>query len=306
MPKPSDAPPLAGLHGRSPEPPAWFVEALQHAPRERFHDVEGAPIQTLAWGPECAPGLVLLHGHAAQAHWWSFLAPLLADTRRVVAISWSGMGRSGWRPAYSVGQFAREALSVAEREGLFETPARPVMVAHSFGGVPLMKAVQLAGDRMSGAVLVDALLRPSSGPPRGTGLNRTHPTFRTEPEALQRFRFSPPRPCANLFIADHIARTGLEQVAEGVEAGGHRWSYDPNLWDRLEVEDVEDLVGSARCRLAFIAGANSPIVPRKALAYARCLAAPGTPAIAIPDCGHNVMVDQPLALLAAIQALAPS
>jgi pimeloyl-ACP methyl ester carboxylesterase len=45
---------------------------------------------------------MLLHGNAAHLGWWSFLAPLLAGQYRVVALSFSGMGASSWRDAYSV------------------------------------------------------------------------------------------------------------------------------------------------------------------------------------------------------------
>ena len=45
------------------------------------------------------------------------LAPLLAQGRRVVAFSLSGMGRSGWRDTYSLEQHAREAIAVAEATG---------------------------------------------------------------------------------------------------------------------------------------------------------------------------------------------
>jgi len=44
--------------------------------------VQGAPIETLAWGRVGDPGLLLLHGNSAHADWYSFIAPLLRQGRR--------------------------------------------------------------------------------------------------------------------------------------------------------------------------------------------------------------------------------
>ena len=40
--------------------------------------VDGCGIHVALWGEEGDPGVVLVHGGAAHAHWWSFIAPQLA------------------------------------------------------------------------------------------------------------------------------------------------------------------------------------------------------------------------------------
>ena len=65
--------------------PTWFRNAIAHTPSERTIDVQGCPIHTLSWGNPKLPGLLLVHGGAAHAHWWSFLAPLLSQRYYVVA-----------------------------------------------------------------------------------------------------------------------------------------------------------------------------------------------------------------------------
>src|SRR3712207_9584205 len=62
------------------------------------------------------PGLLFLHGNGAHADWWSFIAPFFADTHRVAALSWSGMGGSDHRERYSIDGFVAEAFGVAEAE----------------------------------------------------------------------------------------------------------------------------------------------------------------------------------------------
>ena len=82
---------------------------VANEPERSFVAVEGARVETLAWGERGKPGLMFLHGGAAHADWWSFIAPFFARERRVVAPSFTGMGRSDWRPAYDFRQFVREA-----------------------------------------------------------------------------------------------------------------------------------------------------------------------------------------------------
>ncbi len=86
-------------------------------PERSFVAVEGAEVETLAWGERGKPGLIFLHGGAAHADWWSFIAPFFARERRVVAPSFTGMGRSDWRSSYDFRQFVREAREVSARGG---------------------------------------------------------------------------------------------------------------------------------------------------------------------------------------------
>ncbi|MBV9329981.1 MAG: hypothetical protein JOZ55_00345, partial [Alphaproteobacteria bacterium] len=70
--------PLAPLEGSPPPAPEWFAEAVETAPEDRFVTVEGARVHYLRWGDREKPGLLLVHGNAAHAHWWDFIAPYLA------------------------------------------------------------------------------------------------------------------------------------------------------------------------------------------------------------------------------------
>ena len=83
--------------------------------------MDGAEVETLAWGERGKPGLIFLHGGAAHGDWWSFIAPFFARERRVVAPTFSGMGRSQWRDAYDFRQFVREAREAGRRPA----PSRP-------------------------------------------------------------------------------------------------------------------------------------------------------------------------------------
>ncbi len=146
--------PLAAFHGLKPPAPAWFDEAIAHEPERTFIEVEGARVETLAWGERGKPGLMLLHGGAAHADWWSFIAPFFAEDYRVVASTFTGMGRSDWRDHYVFEQFVREAREAGRKGGAFDA-GPPVVVGHSFGGRVAMGLSRDFGDELTGAVMVD-------------------------------------------------------------------------------------------------------------------------------------------------------
>lgn len=295
--------PLAPFGGARPPAPAWFDVALARAPARRFIEIEGTRIESLSWGERGKPGLLFLHGNGAHADWWSFIAPFFADSHRVTALSWSGMGGSDHRPSYSLDNFIAEAFGVAEAEGLFEADEKPVFVAHSFGGVPLMGCAGRHGERLQAAVMVDTPVRspaqeaerrrrPTNQPARP---HRVYPSIEA---ALARFRFAPEQPCDTLYIADFIARTSLKEVE-----GGWIWKFDPFLWNDFRMSDIGPLLSKVRCPFALMWGERSILMPPEVIDHMTSIAPPDAPKIVIPDAAHHVMIDQPLAFVSALRAL---
>ncbi|HEX4180627.1 MAG TPA: alpha/beta hydrolase [Caulobacteraceae bacterium] len=304
-------PPLVAFKGEAPPAPDWFKWAIAQEPERSNIPVLGANIELLTWGELGKPGLILMHGNSAHADWWSFIAPYLALDYRVAAISFSGMGASDWRDAYSFATFAAEAHAGAEAAGLYQGPVKPVFIGHSFGGAQVFYQAMNHPDWMRGAILVDTGF--GGPPPASEGFRQ--PQMRTQPNrvyptlegALGRFRFMPPQGCPNLYIADFIARRSLKRapLPEGEGKGGGEgwtWRFDPLLWSKLDQTALESIVGSkSDAPLVHIHGQNSKIMERQAqqldLLPAR------TKRIVIPDSEHHIMVDQPLALVSALRAV---
>ena len=125
--------PLAAFHGMKPPAPAWFVQAIAQEPERTFVEVEGAKVEALAWGERGRPGLMFLHGGAAHADWWSFIAPFFAGDHRVVASTFTGMGRSDWRERYVFEQLVREAREAGRAAGAFDAGRRSSSATRSAG-----------------------------------------------------------------------------------------------------------------------------------------------------------------------------
>ena len=297
--------PLAAFAGARPPSPRWFTHALAQAPERSFVEVEGARLEVLAWGERGRPGLILLHGGAAHAHWWSFIAPFFAQTHRVVAPTFSGMGGSDWRDAYAFEQFVREAREAGDAAGAFEAE-RPVVVGHSFGGRIAMGLARDFGATLKSAVIVDPPFwapenRKPLSPPR-SGKLRIQPSIEA---IVARFRLAPAQACENLFILDHIARHSARETNDAEGNPGWSLSFDPNFWEKFSQIDPVSVVAAARCPLALIRGDKSQLFRAADAAYLMSLLPPGAPEIVIPEAEHHVLIDQPLALVTALRALLP-
>lgn len=300
-PTPNMKAPLAPLAGAVPPRPAWFEAALARAPERSVVDVLGTGIEVLTWGERGRPGLLFLHGNRAHADWWSFIAPYFADTHRVVAMSWSGMGGSGWRDTYSMATLVEEMDTVAQATGLFDGPVKPVAVAHSFGAFVALRYAADRGRKFGGVVTVDMpMTKRPDGPRERSNEMRDNAVYPDVASALARYRFAPLQPCENLFIADHMARLSLKPAADGA---GVTWRFDPYQWRELRIGSPgQDMVAS-QCPVAVMWGGDSVLIDKPHLDHVRSKYASGMPWIEIPSAGHHVMVDQPLAFVTAVRGL---
>jgi pimeloyl-ACP methyl ester carboxylesterase len=278
----------------------------------------GSNLEVLTWGEVGKPGLLLVHGNSAHADWWSFIAPFFAETHRVASMSLAGMGASDWRERYSFTDFADDAEAVARATGLYEGGRKPIYIGHSFGGGQVFFAAVRNPERMHAAIMIDTGFGP---PPEELAkrlaqmeavrniptVDRPSRVYPTLEAALLRFRLMPPQPAGNPYIADFIARRSLKQVPlEDGSGMGWTWRFDPNMWAKLDRERAmggdPTQPAKANIPMVHIYGAKSRIVEHRK-AGAPSPFPPGLVEIEIPDAHHHIMIDQPLALVAALRAL---
>ena len=277
--------------------PEWFTDALGTRPEDRAVVVEGTEIRYLSWGTHGKPGLVFVHGGAAHARWWSFIAPMFAENWHAVAIDLSGHGDSGWRNDYSHDLWAREIMSVADDVGF---PGPPVVVGHSLGGMVTIVTAATYGDRVAGSVIVDSPVRrpsPESEEGRSGRAFRRPGVYATKEEALSHFRLIPPQPCDNDFIVDYIADHSIHETDDG-----WTWKFDRRLFDGNLVA-LRDQLSAIRSRVALFTGEFSVVVPPDVAEYMYGLMGEVSPVIEIPQAHHHLTLDQPLAFVAALRTL---
>jgi pimeloyl-ACP methyl ester carboxylesterase len=318
--------PLAPFKGEAPPSPAWFRWAIAQEPEREFVQSMGIRLEALSWGERGKPGLLLVHGNSAHAEWWSPLAPYLAKDYRVTSMSLAGMGNSDWRDTYRFHDFAADAEAVARATGLYDGGRKPIYIGHSFGGGQVFFTAARYPEQMHAAVLVDTgfggpppevleerkkraeLLANNPSPDRPS---RVYPTLEA---ALARFRLMPPQPAENHYVLDFIARRSLKRAPlpegeKGPDGWGEGWSwkFDPNMWEKLDRTDgnFSGEMPKLRVPMIHLYGDKSRIIDRRR-AGERGFLDEQVPEIEIPDSHHHVMIDQPLALVAALRTLLAS
>lgn len=289
---------LAPYQGDKPAYPMWAMTALADKPQRTLVLAQGANLEVLSWGKVGDPGVLLLHGNGASADWWSFLAPILAKSGyRVVAMSFSGMGGSDWRDTYRMETFVGEILTVLDASKLNAAARLPVLIGHSFGGFPALLAALAHRDKIGGLILLDTGIEPPgeewAGPPKRTAANKIYASLK---EAMARFRLAPPQPCDNHWALDHIARTSLKQVE-----GGWTWKFDPFLWNDFVFNRVSDMVGALAVPTIVMRGAHSYLMADRIWRFMKTVLPANTGYVTIGEANHHLMLDQPLATLAAIE-----
>jgi len=298
--------PLARFGGDRPPRPTWFETFLGHEPEFGALDVAGAEIVWQRWGESTkAPGVILVHGGVAHMNWWDFIGPALAKRRRVTAVTLSGMGDSGWRDEYHMSVYADEVMAAAKASGLMEDGAKPIVIGHSFGGFVTMETARRYGEDIAGAVILDSPIRPPEEQRRSAPPKRGGRTYKDLPEALARFRLLPDQDCDNPFLVDHIARNSLKCVTDDAGERGWVWKFDPHLWPKMRYPDQApaNFMKSVACPVAAMRGEISALVTGEVWSYMASVLPKGAPMISVPEARHHLMLDQPLALIAALRTL---
>jgi pimeloyl-ACP methyl ester carboxylesterase len=277
--------------------PGWFLKAIATAPSEHGVAVDGCSINYLSWGGSDLPGLVLIHGGAAHAHWWSHLAPLFVERWHVVALDLSGHGDSGRRAEYTRETWAEEVMAVTADAGF---PGPPVIVGHSLGGMVAIETAAAFGEQLAGAVIVDTPVRrpdpESEHAARGQAFVSpgVYPDLET---ALGRFRLVPEQPCENRYIIDYVARHSLHETP-----AGWTWKFDPRVFGSTR-RPLRDRLQAISTRVALFRGDQSLVVPPDIAEYMYELLDRNAPVVSIPESHHHLILDQPIAFVAAVRTL---
>ncbi len=310
--------PSQDLEGLTEPQPDWFRRAYNEPRSQGQVEVEGARINYFRWGNPQDPGIVLTHGFMAHARCWAFIAPLLAkENYCLVAFDLSGMGDSGHRPQYSVELRAAECAAVADAAGLTAGGRKASLVCHSYGGRVGLTAVQHQPRRWERLIICDmTMLAPGEKLELSEHRQRMaergvkpHNVYADMEKVRQRFRLAPDQPCANDYLMEYMARHSVKAVP-----GGFQWKFDPailapesfhghddNWW-----ESVAPTFAALKLPRAIVYGEHSSMMSPAAAAYLRQATqdhGSAVPMVQIPDAYHHIMLDQPLALVAALSSL---
>jgi pimeloyl-ACP methyl ester carboxylesterase len=183
---------------------------------------------------------------------------------------------------------------------------RPILIGHSMGGFVAMVTAALHGEKLAGTIIVDSPVRrpdpESEEGSRGRAF-RNPKTYESLDEAIEHFHLVPPQPCENRYIVDHIARHSLRHVELEAGAAGWTWKFDRRVFQRFMREERSAYLAKVKSRVAVLHGQFSAIVTPDVTDYMSDLLGRNAPFVEIPQAHHHLLLDQPLAFIAAVRAL---
>lgn len=248
--------------------------------------------QDLIWcerGGTPGPVLILLHGLGANAAVWDGLKPILAERWHGgwIIPDLRGHGRSVHRTAYDFASYAADIASLVPQG------AEVSIIGHSMGGViALLLASNRFGARVkrvcASSMKVDWTEEDSA---RGAALaNAPAKTFDSKCDAIDRYlRVSGLKA---LVPPDSLA--ALVGIRES--QGMFHLAADPKI-NAIDKIDFPRVVREAKADLFLLCGERDPVAPPESM---RRL---GAEVSVLPDLGHNLHVEAPMAFWSAIEPI---
>jgi len=277
----------------------WLAYQWAIEPEIGSVDVEGGTVRYRRWrgssaGATPRPGLVFVHGFLAHARWWDHIAPRFRDRFDVIAPDFTGMGDSDRRPAYARRQYSREILAAATHAGLTDV----TLVAHSFGGLCALNAALVSQGLVRRVILIDAHVfrTPKADDERRKPEAERH--YATAQEAMARYRLRPPAASPVAEIVAYIARHSLRE-----SEGRWGWKFDPQIMGLGNDADLRRAVRTMSQPVDFIHAECSAVIRAAEAAELRAQLRALERFVTIPASDHHIMIEQPVALIAALEGL---
>jgi pimeloyl-ACP methyl ester carboxylesterase len=211
--------------------PANSLAPVKPAPyTDRYVEVAGLKLHLLDYGTAGKPQMLCMHGSAAHAHWFDFVAPGLTNDYHVLAPDQRGHGDSEWdrsaEPEYNYDRYAADMHELTKKLDLRDF----ILVGHSMGGlVSIVYAATYPG-RAKAFIMIDSSVNMPAE--RVAAMNeigsREGSSYANENEFVSKFKVRPAGSSATPEIVRHLARHSGRQFEDG------RWrsKVDRNVYAR--------------------------------------------------------------------------
>jgi pimeloyl-ACP methyl ester carboxylesterase len=264
----------------------------------RFIEAGKLKLHYLDYGTEGRPPMLCVHGGAAHAHWFDYVAPDFAPDFHVRAVDLRGHGDSEWAdpPVYSFEKYASDLNEVVEKLDLSDF----VLIGHSMGGMVSLVYAATHPGRVSRLVLVDTTMhmsKESIGRLRDLGA-RPAKDYATHDELISRYRLQPEGPnLAASEVIRHVAAHSGRQTAEGT----WRHKFDRSLYAIFERRDGRPYWNHIKVPALLVKGEHSSRVNAEILAQVKARS-PQVELVEVPNSDHHITLDNPGGFADAVRA----
>jgi pimeloyl-ACP methyl ester carboxylesterase len=262
---------------------------------DRYVDAGGLRLHYLDYGTQGRPAMLCVHGGAASAHWFDYVAGAFSAGYHVRALDQRGHGDSAWvdPPAYAYSDYAADLNAFVEKLDLRDFD----LIGHSMGGmVSLFYTARYPG-RVRKLVVVDTSIKLSeerlnSMRERGA---REGTQYKSRDELISRFRLRPGT-SAPKDIVDRIAGFSARQFPNG----SWQHKFDRNVYAIRESIDGLPFWKEVKIPALLVKGDRSERITPEIYAAVkeRC---PQVELAEVAGSDHHITLDNPAGFVAAVK-----
>ena len=232
--------------------------------------------------------LVLVHGLGGTANSWAPVLEAFRHSHRVIVLDLPGAGRSALDATATISSMAADVLAVMDALGLASTH----LVGHSMGTITCQHVAAAAPARVRDLVLLGPLAQPPDA--ARPALAARAQTALAEgmdgiAELICERGLAPAtraqKPVVAGFVRELLQRQAPAAYARHCQALSEAVRADP---------------ARIQCRTLLISGTEDTTSPPASVA-ALAASLPNATRLELPDCGHWTMLEQPAAVVAAMQ-----
>jgi len=252
--------------------------------------VAGLDLRIQDYGTPGKAPMLCLHGGAANAHWYDFVANGFTSDYHVRALDFRGHGDSAWDPAdppdYSYERHAADVHELTERLELRDF----VLIAHSMGGMVSSVYAATYPGRLKALIVVDSNLTMTQdriANYREVGL-REGRQYATEDEFVDAYRVRPSGATAPKEIVRYIARRSGRRFEDGM----WRHKVDRKVYANRQFVDSYPLWDRIKVPVLLMKSDLSQRMSPEALAEITSRA-PHAKIASVADADHHITLDNP-------------
>jgi pimeloyl-ACP methyl ester carboxylesterase len=267
------------------------VTTLQAAgSTDHFLEANGVKLHYLDYGTAGGRPMLCVHGGAAHAHWYDYVAPGFTPDHHVRSLDLRGHGESAWagQETYAWKTYAADVNALVERLDLDDF----VLIGHSMGGMVSLVYASTYPGRVARLVVVDSImLMPAERVARMRAYGEKPARgYDTQQELVARYRLEgADRQVAAPEVLQRMAMFSGKEDADG------KWRHKADrsvyanfsqiagvpLWEKIKIPAL--VVRGGEDSKRFTPGTVAEVRAK----------APQVQVTAVPDSDHHVTLDNP-------------
>lgn len=261
---------------------------MQSPSTHRYLQLAHVKLHYLDYGGPGPQTLVCVHGGGANAHWFDFIGPTLAQYCRVLSVDLRGHGDSSWAdpPVYTFEAHMQDLRALCQAEHL----VAPLLVGHSMGGILLTQYTGTWPQDVGALIVCDS--RPIYVEEAAAGLqqigNRPGREYSTLAEYTAHFRIRPEGLRAPQAMHEYIAKSAARQLPNGM------WMHkiDRRVYAQRTASDTLPFWQQITCPAFILRAEHSSRLTPEILGQVQAVC-PHLEWAEVAAAGHHLMLDQP-------------